>query len=371
MSRKPDWQLAFVLPNLLLEGRRPSSPELTLGLEGIAIVPASDPRVDKITKWSEPANRFLNSFHDGHSVPITPGVLIVCNDWHSEMNKKSEPVIAFRNAVAVASILPARARRSTGQGGGEALWSDAFDHHAVELSLDGSHLDLFSPALSSYYLPLDELSLTCDVRLRRCDPNPIDEHLAIRLGQAWNLRYRQGRRGRETTKLFRSLESAYEALAIKAKHYSSIYEGGLTTVPWTTAVQVLASPRARWVKPSDCTDLIGRAPVSSQSKLHEYTFDVTQDGKKKTLNLPQRIFDDIYKARSKFVHGDEVSLELLLPFGEEVLPLPSLASSVYRMALIAYLDEQWPQPKNDLTDLVRRLLPNRYYENHLLKAIDR
>ena len=96
---------------------------------------------------------------------------------------------------------------------------------------------------------------------------------------------------------------------------------------------------------------------------------MTQDGRKKTLNLPQRIFDDIYNARSKFVHGDEVSLELLLPFGEDAPSLPSLASSVYRMALIAYLDEQWPRPKNDLTDLVRRLLPNRYYEDHLLKAM--
>ena len=114
MSLKPDWELAFVLPNLLLRERHHSPSELTLGLEGIAIVPASDARVDAITKWSEPARRFLNSFHDGHSVPITPAVLIVRTDWHSEMNKKSEPVIAFRNAVAVASIVPARARRSTG-----------------------------------------------------------------------------------------------------------------------------------------------------------------------------------------------------------------------------------------------------------------
>ncbi len=116
MSANPQWQLAFVLPNLLLGDRDDSRSQLTLGLEGIAIVPASDPRVMDITNWSDAARRFLNSFHDGNEKAIIPAVLIIRDDWHKDMSKRVEPVISFRNAVAVASILRVRACWPEGDG---------------------------------------------------------------------------------------------------------------------------------------------------------------------------------------------------------------------------------------------------------------
>ena len=235
MSTAPDWQLAFVLPNLCLGRPERSPPKLTLGLEGIAIVPASDPRVAEITEWSTAARRFLGSFHDGNRRETQPAVLIVREDWHSDIVGNPEPVIAFRNAAAIASILPFRAQwQSDGWSG--VSWSESFDYHPAQLRLDGTKFDSWTPALNSIGFRLDGLSLTPDLRVPRTELRHVDERLAELLGRVWYLRYRRGREKRKSARVFRSLETAYEALGIRFRSYSSLNEVGLNAVPWATAI---------------------------------------------------------------------------------------------------------------------------------------
>ena len=371
VSKKPDWQLAFVLPNLHLEDRNSSAVELTLGLEGIAIVPTTDPRVSKIRRWSSAADRFLGCFHDGNGEPITPAALIVRDDWNSDMNRSAEPVMAFRNAVAVASILPARARRATA-GWQEVSWSDTFDYHPGELSVDGSMWNLWTPALTSIGFILDGLSLTPNFGLPRTRLGPMDRSLEDRLGRAWSLRFRRKRKMRDTAKIFRSLEAAYEALAMRFRSYESLNERGLGTVPWATAVEVLASPPNRNVNKFDCIKLIGQAPTAHAPDLQYRRYWVWKDKKKKQrvhMTLTQRLFFHLHTARSKFVHGDQVAPKLLLPFGKGTRPVLSTASTVYRAALISYLEKHWPRepPIGDVLSLMEVY----EYEKHLLKAVDR
>ena len=236
MSTNPGWQLAFVLPNLRLGSRDRSPAELTLGLKGIAIVPASDRRVVEITEWSEAAKRFLSSFHDGNGRPIAPAALVVRRDWLGDMNRDAESVIAFRNAVAVAAILRNRACwRSYGWSG--ISWSETFDYHPAQLRRDGSKFDSCTPAVNQTGFQLDGLSLTPDLRLPREDRLLVDESLADHLGCVWHLRYRRGRDKRNAARVFRSLEAAYDALSIGFKSYASLTEVGLDAVHWTTAIE--------------------------------------------------------------------------------------------------------------------------------------
>ena len=104
-SRPPDWQLVFVLPNLALDKRDIPADGITLGLEGIAICSTADKRVAKIRAWSSPADRFLDAFHDGNGNNIQPSVLLAREDWVARFNRSPEPVIAFRNAVALSVVL--------------------------------------------------------------------------------------------------------------------------------------------------------------------------------------------------------------------------------------------------------------------------
>lgn len=368
---RPEWQLVFVLPNLHLEEHHLSPSELTLGLEGIAIVPAADPRVVALTEWSDPAATFLGAFHDGNGMSIEPSALIVRNDWLRDMNRDVEPIIAFRNAVALSSVLLTRAYWP-GDGWLGASWSDTFDYHAAQLRPDGSKFDLWTPALNSIGFRLQDLSLTPDVRLARNHLGPIDDHLAARLGRAWKTRYRQRRRLRVTGKVFRSLEAAYAACGLRFRNYSSLDEVGLGAVNWATAMEVLASPQGRDVHKWDCIHLIGKGRQRPEAELSHRRYRVSKRAKPgrpqrfHSMNLAQWIYYNLHAARSKFVHGDTVSPRLLMPFGEDAPPLLSLASTVYRIALVAYLEGQFPWPMS-IDDLVSLdLVSGMKYRDHLM-----
>ena len=364
MSNTPSWQIAFVLPNLL------SEESLSLELEGIAIVPDSDDRVEEVKRWSLEGRRFLESFHDGYGESVALSVLIVRTDWDADMSRTAEPLIAFRNAVALASILRARSWWSPDGGGWlGASWADTFDYHPATLRLDGSSWDVDTPALRSIGFRTEGLRLTPSIGLTRnsLTTRYIDTHLAERLGRVWHLRYRQGDNSSETRRVFRSAESAYVALAMSSKHYGSLDEIGLGAVPWATAIEILAAPGRGYVKKDHCLELIGRAPCRDQV-LKDYKW-TRPDKPEGHLNLPQRIFWYIYGARNTFVHGKEASRKLLLPFGDKAPPLLSLASTVYRIALVRFLEEHWPWRKSpgdpDSLDLVGTM----EYEAHLMKAI--
>ena len=285
MATTPQWQLVFVLPNLRLGEHRLSPLEMTLGREGIAIVPATDSRVVEIREWSEPADRFLRSFHDGYGGAITPAALIVREDWYSGIVANSEAVISFRNAAAAASILPFSARWPS-DGGSGVLWSESFDYHPARLRPDGLKFDYRTPALNSIGFRLDGLHLTPDLRVLRTDLMHTDKNLADRLGRAWELRYLRGREKRKTAQVFRSLEVAYEALGLRFTSYSSLSAVGLSVVPWVTAIEMLAAPEARRVEKWDCTRLIGRHEFSDP-RLRRKTFWV-KDGNRGRCKMTPR-----------------------------------------------------------------------------------
>lgn len=380
MATTPQWRLTFVLPNLRLGEHRRSPSELTLGLEGIAIVPASDSRVVEIREWSEPAEKFLSSFHDGNGTAITPAVLIVRDDWRTGIVADREAVISFRNAVAASSILPFRTQWQN-HGWAGVWWSENFDYHPARLRLDGSKFDYRTPALNSIGFRLDGLQLTPDLRVPRPDlihTEHTDEHLAYRLRRAWQLRYSRKQEKRKTAQVFRSLEVAYEALGLRFTSYSSLSAVGLSGVPWVTAVEVLAAPAARRVDKWDCTQLIGRHEFSD-ARLRRKVYWVKRGPRRRHMTLAQKLFLRLYEARNKFVHGRKASAELLLTKGAEAPLLLSLASTIYRTALMAYLEEHWPRQAvpspataSWKEELRQRLRGHHFvYEDHLLNAIDK
>ena len=152
-----------------------------------------------------------------------------------------------------------------------------------------------------------------------------------------------------------------------SKNYESLSEQGLGAVPWTTAVEILASPPGGHVKKWDCLRLIGQSPPAQCQELQRKTYWTKGKGRRQHLTLSQKAFFHIYEARSKFVHGDRVSRKLLLPFGKGTLPLLSIASTVYRVALISYLQEHWPWEMPAGNPIL--LADEMAYDHHLLRAV--
>ena len=139
-------------------------------------------------------------------------------------------------------------------------------------------------------------------------------------------------------------------------------------------MEVLASSEQDLVRKWDCARLIGQHEFSDP-RLGSKKYWVKVKQGRRHMNLAQRVFVRLYEARSKFVHGDRVSVKLLLTPGDETPPLLSLASTVYRVALMAYLDDHWPwkpMPEADASSWRERLaqvVQERPYAEHLLNAI--
>lgn len=161
---------------------------------------------------------------------------------------------------------------------------------------------------------------------------------------------------------------------MRFRSYSSLSEVGLNAVPWVTAMEVLASPDRNFVTKWDCARLVGQHEFSDP-RLRSKKYWVKDKKGRRHMNLAQKLFVRLYEARNKFVHGDRVSFKLLLTPGDETPPLLSLASTVYRAALMAYLDEHWPRkptPDPEGTPWRQGLVQvaqERPYAEHLLKAI--
>jgi hypothetical protein len=241
--QEPTWSLIFLLPNVDLTDPDPYyEPALTLHLRDIAIVGTDDDRVAEIRRWSPAADSLVRAFRNEYDELIAPAALIAKRGWLATTGKDPTPIVAFRNAVAMASVLATRARR--GGNGRGIYWSDTMDFHPAQLSVDGKRVDIGTPALRHWHVPTEKLHLVRDAGLPRAKLSLFDDYLARELGRAWHARYVRRRGVRRWDVLFRSLEIAYHAAAVRFKNYGSIHEAGLGAALWVSAIEILAAPSA-------------------------------------------------------------------------------------------------------------------------------
>jgi hypothetical protein len=289
----------------------------------------------------------------------------------ANLGKRPDPIIAFRNAIALSAVLHNRSLRGNPVG---PTWTDSFDHHPAEITLDGKRVDVLTPAVRSWGLPLKNLVITRDTGLPLAELRSGDDMLAVWLGRAWRQTYFSKRRVRRGRQLFRSLELAYLAASMRSRNYSSLHEAGVSTILWVSAIEALASPPERKVHRLDGHTLVAEYDWGEfQPRLQAKRYRIIEKGgatkKFRRVDLTTKIYDHLYAARSKFVHGDRVNSRLLLPFGNRPAPtLLALASTVYRTALAAYLQRFWPWSPSLEERVTFGIFSSSYYARHLLLA---
>ena len=82
---------------------------------------------------------------------------------------------------------------------------------------------------------------------------------------------------------------------MRFKNYESLSEQGLEAVPWTTAVEILASPSRGHVKKWDCLRLIGQSPPAQFQELQRKTYWTKSKGRRQHLTLSQEAFSTSMK----------------------------------------------------------------------------
>lgn len=346
-----EWHVAFALPNLLLppyeKGTRARSgfnlavEGMTLGTDYLAIVPESDPRVRTIERRLPSVGLFLRGFKTYLGERIEPAVMIY-RDTTELPAKAGEAVIAFRNVVALSTVLLGKALYLK-DARPEVSWSDTFDVHPVTPDAEGRlHVD--TPAITVFGTKGNRpkfVGVAAPHLSRAGKVLQYDRFLYRALSAEWRRRFREpSRKDRYGRALFRSLQVAMHAAAVPIKNHGSLYDFGVQLGLWVSAIEILTRHANGNAWEGASLDLLSRAQWD-EPKLARARYRISLGKKAKDarrVNAIQYACHVLYQARNDFLHGNPVRLgRLRLSRSEEGVMLPAVAAVVYRAALAAYL----------------------------------
>jgi hypothetical protein len=130
---------------------------------------------------------------------------------------------------------------------------------------------------------------------------------------------------------------AFSASSAAAKNQGSLSDYGTQMALWVSALEVLAWPEDRKADFEKVHRLLGRYRWS-RAELATPKYRTTWRRQQFRCNPVQRAYAYMYKARNRFLHGEVVTPQTLVPGRRgRTFPLPQVAAVVYRTALAAFL----------------------------------
>ena len=221
------WKIAFVLPNIKVG--------TSIETEFLALVDHDDERIAEIKTGQQNISRFLDGFIDDFNNPIKPSAMIYREDF--PVNVISiDSMVAFRNIVAISTILINWSYDYTVVSPMGPLFSNNFDFYPITVQTDGS-LITSNPAVLSFHSEDSPFIATPSREVPRVNMGFCDSTLFKPLIQLWKNRYESDQdEDFITRKIIRSLEMAYYALSIPTKNESSFNDIGLIISLWISAI---------------------------------------------------------------------------------------------------------------------------------------
>jgi hypothetical protein len=344
-----DWNLAYLLPHTRFDEPTEHGP--------LALVPPGDSRLVELASTSRAVASLTSRFTDQFGEKIKPSAILIRSDAPKDIDFYA--VVCFRNAVAIASIIDAASFQYSGGRAGYPQWSDYFDLYAFTATTDDelaarsltsmeiNHPDRFSGQRAPHLASSHRLSFGLDRAI-----------LAGCLRQ-WDRRFIKNRQEWKTRILFRSLEIACQASRVPAigTRTPTIHDMGVGIALWVSAFEILSHPRTGSANLGTVLDLLGSADWLD-SKLKSTRFQVEYPrGNTRNINWIQRFYNELYRARNDFLHGNSVALGRLFPTKRSGGPtLLHIAPLIYRAALEAALPG--PPKKSTKGDLSSQMVEN-------------
>lgn len=341
-----EWLIIYILPNLSLNE--------SFETEFIAIVPFNDNRIQDIISQEALAAKILTNFRTETGNKVKPSTLLMrSNAPKSIMN--SEAVVAFRNCLAVSSLLHGWARSFRGANAFEPTYSDHFDFYPATLNKTGDGLVISTPAIMGIWPKVEKFYGQIYPHLPIFEQFKAipDKILSEKLLKQWKIRFMKPNKDTITSRLlFRSLEVAYQAMLSPFRH-ATLYEYGTHLSLWTSAFEVLAQRgNPGQVGYKDVLNLLGQYKWG-EKRLDSKVYKVYKNRNAPKGNLVQKLYRELNDARNDFFHGNPVSESRLYPFRNKERPiLPHLAPSLYWVALFVYLPQLKRRKKVERVGLV-------------------
>ena len=372
MNDGGSWDVIFVLANLapnpqVWTEKHGVSTDLfelgaSLGSPNLELAPPTDSRVQEAIVANPNIRRLIDSFVDSTGKQLSPTLLITrVREGHQW---DLEALVAFRNAIAMSVVLRNRASWLT-SGDMEIGYSDYFDFHPLRLNLQGlvsaspAQTEIISRTAKYLAMPSPYAATTSARRLW------LDGFVYTALSVEWRQYYEEHKsKSLYGRALFRSLEIAYVASSAPNKHGGSIYEWGVQIALWVSALECLISGLGVRSSKATVLDLLGEYEWNEyRPSLGTRSRTIRMGESERRVNLVEDACHLLYLARNRFLHGNEVGLDALFPWGNEpredgepAASLIAIAPIVYRTALHAYLSHHH-KPQFDDTDWTAAIDP--------------
>ncbi len=359
------WKIAYVLPNIIIG--------TSIETDYLALVDYEDERITEIIKAQPISSKLLDGFLDDYKKPIKPTVLIY-KDGFPENTVSIDSMVAFRNILAISTSLLNWSGDYTQGSVLGPLFSNSFDFYPVKLTQEGAIIT-DNPALLSFGSENAPFNATPSREVARVNIGLEDPLLFKPLLDLWKSKYELNNAENNLfRKIFRSLEMSYYALSIPTKNESSLYDFGLINSLWISAIEILITPKAKYVNKIDVIDLLKNHGFNDP-KLNGIFCKIKIGENTLEINFIQKLYLLIYNFRSKFIHGDEIDQEIFEFIREyPKLSLLNAGPNLYRLILYLILRENnlinVDSDSEDPLNGFREHIINSRYEDYFLNVLN-
>lgn len=354
------WFIFFVLPEIQVRQ--------AVGNDLISIAPYDDPRVKECISSSPYAKALAENFKDQFGRPTTPSFLMAIETIPDRL-RDIEAIVGFRNAFALSVIAKGHEHSLSNKFVAYPIYSDYFQLYPITVGKDNDCFLTHSPALLGY---------DNEHKKFRGQTNPslagqygmLTENgagLFSLILRAWERRFVKGRTEWSTTALFRSLEMAYRASAMPFANHATVNDYGTSASLWVSALEILSHPRKGKADLLTVLNLLGQFQWNDKS-VKKRLYKVKHKQQQYRVNLPQRLYKELYDTRNEFLHGNPLSTNRLHPFRRKGKPgITRFAPLLYKVALLCYLDKY--KSKRKEKDWRRQYITQLWHERSLSEAM--
>ena len=272
-----------------------------------AVVPFADARYQELIAAEAHVRKFLGSFCTAFGHQLQPAIVI--RDRSAE-RIQAEDLAALRNMIALAAVTKARTDRCVHRFGGLGpVYADLFELYPVNRAVDAETVTVRTAS---------EFGLDDDLEHFQGQPDPayiypqnvtveLDEVLLRSLVALWQSRRAGEDEDRFRRRVFRSLESAYHALASPFLNLGSQYDHALRLALWVSAFEILTDRGDR-----EGVERLILAVTWSHPELGlELVPSVRQPPHDTHVPRPIQTCQRLYKVRNESLHGDAISAHLV------------------------------------------------------------
>ncbi len=330
------WEPIWALPNIDLD--EPVESPI------FALVPASDPRVERLKREHGSFQTFMSQFQDTHRNRISPTLMIRRTDA-PESFRKLDVAASFRDLLVASTVPLARSRAIINSNTFHRVtYSSFFWVYPWMLDQHYETIIAHTPATLALH-DVDQFRGHSSPELSRTTLHrrDFDEPLLQELLHRWRARYETANPQWANIALFRSLNMANRACLLPAGADFVIHDDGRMAGLWTAAFEILVHPggdgRANLSK---VFDLLQKIPWIDKTCAYR-RFPIRRGRRREQKGLACWLYNHIYSCRNDFLHGNPVAREnLLLPISGRLIT--SHAATLYRLALSSFLDLSWKEP---------------------------